>query len=44
MRRRVYPRWVSENRLTQHNATSEIAKMDAIAAHFAALAEKERLL
>jgi hypothetical protein len=44
MRHRVYPRWVADERMTQKQADAEISKMEAIAAHFAALAEKERLL
>lgn len=44
MRRRVYPRWVESGRMTQGKATAEIKMMEAIAAHFRRLAEKERLL
>jgi hypothetical protein len=44
MRRRVYPRWVDANKMTQETADREIAVMEAIACDYAALAEKERLL
>lgn len=44
MRRRVYPRWVSEGRMTQAFADAEIAAMEAIAADYRAMMEKERLL
>ena len=44
MRRGVYPRWIADGRLSQKKADDEIAKMEAIAEHFAALAEGERLL
>lgn len=30
MRRRVYPRWVADNRMTQAKADEEIAVMEAI--------------
>jgi hypothetical protein len=42
MRRRVYPRWVEGNRMTQAKADREIAIMDAIAADYAP--EPERTL
>ena len=44
MRKRVYPRWVADRRMTQGFADREIARMEAIAEHFKALADKERLL
>ena len=44
MRRRVYPRWVEQKRLTQQKADAEIAMMEAIETHFTALASSERLL
>lgn len=34
MRRRVYPRWVSDGRMTQASADKQIAIMDAIAADY----------
>lgn len=34
MRRRVYPRWVSDNRMTQAKADEEIAVMEAILADY----------
>lgn len=33
MRRRAYPRWVGQQRLTQEKADHEIACMEAIARH-----------
>lgn len=44
MRRRVYPRWVADGRMTQAKANAEIATMEAIAADYRAMMEKERLL
>ena len=44
MRRRVYPRWVENNRMTQSKADEEIAVMEAIAADYERQAEGERLL
>jgi hypothetical protein len=44
MRQRVYPKWVETGRMTQKNADLEISKMEAIAAHFAAMVEGEKLL
>ena len=44
MRRRVYPRWVEQKRMTQAQADRETALMEAIESHFAELAGKERLL
>ena len=44
MRRRVYPRWVADGRMTQAKAVAETAMMDHMAGHFRALAEKERLV
>lgn len=41
MRRRVYPRWVADGRLTQGIADRQIAIMDAIAADYRAQAEAE---
>jgi hypothetical protein len=43
MRRRAYPRWVSEGRngWTQARADAEIAIMEAIAADYEALAKAE---
>lgn len=35
MRRRVYPRWVQEGRMTQADADREIALMQAIAEDYA---------
>jgi hypothetical protein len=34
MRRRVYPRWVSDGRIPQASADKQIAIMDAIAADY----------
>ena len=44
MRRRVYPRWVQNGRMSYTQAQEEIEKMQTIAQHFAELAGKERLL
>jgi hypothetical protein len=44
MRRNVYPRWIAEGKMTREKAEREIDRMEAIARHFATLAEKERLL
>ena len=44
MRRRVYPRWVEEGKLSEGRATHEIACMEAIAEDYRARAAKERLL
>jgi hypothetical protein len=44
MRRRVYPRWVAEGRMTQEKANSEIACMEAIAQDYEKQAQGERLL
>jgi hypothetical protein len=35
MRRRVYPRWVEQGRMTQDSADKQIAIMEAIAADYA---------
>lgn len=35
MRRRVYPRWVAEGRMTQADADFQIRVMEAIAADYA---------
>jgi hypothetical protein len=44
MRRRVYPRWVADGRMTQEKASAEIACMEAIAADYEQQAQGERLL
>lgn len=44
MRRRVYPRWIEQRRITPEKAEAEIAMMEAIETHFDALASRERLL
>ena len=44
MRHRVYPRWVSQARMSQASADREIATMTAIVDTLKPLAEKERLL
>lgn len=41
MRRRVYPRWVGDGRLTQAKADAEIAAMEAAAATLRGLADAE---
>ena len=44
MRERVYPRRIVNGYMTKRLAAREIAKMKAIAAHFAELEEADRLL
>jgi hypothetical protein len=44
MRKRVYPRWVEEGRMSLGKSEHEIAAMEAIAADYRAIAEKDRLL
>jgi hypothetical protein len=43
-RRRVFPRWVEEGRMTDGLASSQIAIFEAIADDYRALAAKERLI
>jgi hypothetical protein len=44
MRRRIYENRVLTGRMTRAQADSKIRKMEAIAAHLAELADRERLL
>lgn len=44
MRRRVYPRRVADKRITQKFAEEQIALIEAVAADYKAMVEKERLL
>jgi hypothetical protein len=44
MRRRVYPRWVEQGRITAYRAAEEIACMEAIVADYEEIAKKEMLL
>jgi hypothetical protein len=44
MRRQVYQNRVLTKRMSKAQADAEIAKMDAIAIHFAKLLDRERLL
>jgi hypothetical protein len=44
LRRRVYPRWVAENGMTQAKADHEIAAMDAIVETLERLEKATRLL
>jgi hypothetical protein len=44
MRRRVYPRWIEQKRITPEKAKAEIAMMEAIEQQYDALASRERLL
>lgn len=44
MRRRVYPRWVSDGRMTQAKADDEIKTMEAIADDYRKAASQERLI
>lgn len=41
MRKRAYPRWVTQGRMTQAEADREIALMDEIARDYLALANSE---
>lgn len=43
-RRRVYPRWIADKRMTQQLADRQIAIFEEIAADYQKLAEGERLL
>lgn len=44
MRRRVYPRWVADRKMSEAKAEAEIAVMEAIAKDYREQAEKDRLL
>lgn len=44
MRRRVYPRWVQQERMTQKKADDELAAMEAVLATLQQIEERERLL
>jgi len=44
MRRRVYPRWVAQGRMTQEQAEREIATMEAIAEDYRKIVWGERLI
>jgi len=44
MRERVYPRWVSIDRMTDEQAARELALMAEIVEDYRAIAEKERLI
>jgi hypothetical protein len=44
MRKRVYPRWVADRRMSEGQAAHEIAAMEAIVEDYQASAAKERLL
>jgi len=44
MRRRVYPRWVADGRMTQAKADDEIKTMEAIADDYRKAAAQERLI
>lgn len=44
MRKRVYPRWVSDRRMSQAKADDEISVMEAIAEDYRKLAAGERLI
>lgn len=43
-RRRVYPRWIEAEKMTQALADRQIAVMEAIRADYAIWAQRERLL
>jgi len=44
MRKRVYPRWQEQDKMSAGKAAHEIACMEAIAEDYRALAAKERLV
>lgn len=44
MRRKCYPRWVDENKMSAGKAAHELACMESIVVDYHAAAEKERLL
>ena len=44
MRKKVYPRWVADGRMSEGKAALEIQIMEAIASDYRAAAEKERLI
>lgn len=44
MRKKVYPRWVEQGRMTQQQADKEIACMAAIAEDYRKICEGERLI
>lgn len=44
MRKRVYPRWIEDGRMSAGKAAHEIAAMEAIAADYKAQSEKDRLI
>ena len=44
MRRRVYPRWLEEGRISKALAAREIRGMEAIVADYEAIVKKELLL
>ena len=44
MRKKVYPRWTEDGRMSAGKAAHEIAAMEAIVADYRATVEKERLL
>lgn len=44
MRRKVYPRWIDDGRMTNEKAAHEIAVMEAIVVDYQAAAQKGRLI
>lgn len=44
MRKRVYPRWIEQGRMTQKKADDEIAAMEAVLETVTEAAQKGRLL
>lgn len=44
MRRKLYPRWVEEHKMSAGKAAHEIACMESIVADYMTAAEKERLI
>jgi hypothetical protein len=44
MRKRLYPRWVAEKKMSAGRAAHEVAAMEAIVADYQKLVDAERLL
>jgi hypothetical protein len=44
MRKRVYPRWTAQDKMSEGKAAHEIACMEAIVSDYRIAAEKERLI
>ena len=44
MRKKVYPRWVEEGKMSEGKATHELACIEALITDYRGAAEKERLI